>query len=76
VDILSPNAQGYALATQMAEIAIETYGLTIKSVNLSDVQTVSGLFLALQANVNAIVDGERLPLPRWPSGVTASSAPC
>ena len=72
VNIMSVNPAGYALASQMAEIAIETYGLTIKSGYLSDVQTVSGLYLPLQANVNTIDYGDAVaftPMAHWSDGV-------
>ena len=71
VNIMSVNPAGYALATQMAEIAIETYGLTIKSGYLSNVQTVSGLYLPLQTSVNTIVYGDAVaftPMAKWSDG--------
>jgi hypothetical protein len=74
-----PTATGYALMTQMAQTAIATYGLMIKSGYLSNVVAVSPIPLddggvtADQPNVNQIASGggiQFIPQAVWSDGVT------
>jgi hypothetical protein len=70
------NDAGYALITQMAQIAIQTYGLTIKSGYLSNVVTRYGLVNAdpppsVLSQVNNVVEGETvtfIPQANWSDG--------
>jgi hypothetical protein len=67
------NAAGYALITQMAQIAIQTYGLTIKSGYLSNVVTSNGLSdQPPESQVNNVPEGETvtfIPQAKWSDGV-------
>jgi hypothetical protein len=64
---------GYALMTQMAQAAIATYGLTIKSGYLSNVNTIpANLYAPLTSQVNSVIEGEQItftPLAKWSDGV-------
>jgi hypothetical protein len=68
-----PNDAGYALVTQMAQIAIQTYGLTIKSGYLSNMvirNTFGGS--PPESQVNTVSEGEILtfvPQAKWSDGV-------
>jgi hypothetical protein len=72
-----PNDAGYALITQMAQIAIRTYGLTIKSGYLSNVVIRYGLVNAFPpqsdlSQQNDVAQGEILsfiPQAKWSDGV-------
>jgi hypothetical protein len=67
-----PNDAGYALITQMARIAVQTYSLTIKSGYLSNMETVNfGQPLAPQ--VNNVTEGTTVqfnPVAQWSDGVS------
>jgi hypothetical protein len=69
-----PNDAGYALITQMAQIAIQTYGLTIKSGYLSNVMTQTAFESdgEVTVNTNSVYEGEVLdfaPQAKWSDGV-------
>jgi len=67
------NDAGYALITQMAQIAIQTYGLTIKSGYLSNVVARNALSdQPPESQVNDVYEGEILtfiPQAKWSDGV-------
>jgi hypothetical protein len=68
-----PNAAGYALITQMAQTAIATYGLTIKSGYLSNVLlALAAPQLTKYQQVNSVPNGFRLIFTaqaKWSDGV-------
>jgi hypothetical protein len=72
----TPNASGYALITQMAQIAIQTYGLTIKGGYLSNVipnnefNPGSEPPLTQQNDVSAGQVVDFTPQATWSDGVT------
>jgi hypothetical protein len=71
-----PNDAGYALITQMAQIAIQTYGLTIKSGYLINVETRSPEINSdqpLASQVNNVGEGTTVqftPVAQWSDGVS------
>jgi hypothetical protein len=70
----TPNDAGYALITQMAQTAIQTYGLTIKSGYLNNVLTVPAFEDDGRptTNTNDVYEGEVLvftPQAKWSDGV-------
>jgi hypothetical protein len=64
---------GYALMTQMAQAAIATYGLTLKSGYLSNVITIPvAPYEPLTSQVNSVIEGEQItftPQAKWSDGV-------
>ena len=70
----TPNAAGYSLITQMAQTAIATYGLTVKSGYLSNV-LLPDFNLGQEENqpqVNTVLNGSRLIFTaqaKWSDGV-------
>jgi hypothetical protein len=73
VPTLDPTDAGYTLITEMAQTAIATYGLTIKSGYLSNVLTTSAFIGAPPSSqVNVVVEGEQVtftPQAKWSDGV-------
>lgn len=66
-----PNDAGYALITQMAQIAVQTYSLTIESGYLSNVETVN-FQQPLAPQVNNVTEGTTVqftPVAQWSDGV-------
>jgi len=76
-NISVPNAAGYQVITKMAQAAIATYGLKIKSGYLSNVETYSGgppnNLPTPATNINTVAVGASLqftPMATWSDGVT------
>jgi hypothetical protein len=75
-DILIPTDAGYQFITQLAQTAIATYGLKIKSGYLSDVETINaynGVLPQNPAQVNSVGTGARIqftPVAQWSDGVS------
>jgi hypothetical protein len=75
--ITGPNDAGYALITQMAQIAIQTYGLKIKNGGLSNIETRYGTVGEappdpLPSSVNRVPEGTTIqftPQAAWSDGV-------
>jgi hypothetical protein len=73
VPVLDPTDAGYTLITEMAQTAIATSGLTIKSGYLSNLLTTSAFIgTPPSSQVNNVVEGEQVtftPQAKWSDGV-------